>query len=137
MATKWQRSHRAKPLLDDVLANVTPGRSHRLHLSAEQKRALSDRDGRLARQALCALLRARERAVAPRPPRDEFPLTEDALQAIAHKLGLADSRAERRTVCVDTRANRNDSPVHCTGLPPEQVCHRNPGLRPSRLAGVR
>jgi hypothetical protein len=68
-----------------------------LHLSAEQKEKLGDRDGRLARQLLRALRRARERAVAPRQPPDEFPLTEDALQAIAHKLGqtLADKRARR------------------------------------------
>jgi hypothetical protein len=87
VATKWQRSHRAKPTLDDVLANVTPGRSHRLHLNPEQKRTLADRDGRLIRQVIRALLRARQHAVALRQPRDEFPLTEHACQAIARKLG--------------------------------------------------
>ena len=69
MATKWQRSHRAKPTLDAVLANVTPGRSHRLHLGAEQKQKLGDADGRLARQVIRALLRAREHP-SPRDSRE-------------------------------------------------------------------
>jgi hypothetical protein len=84
VAAKWLRP---KPSLQDVLANVASGRHVRLHLSPDQREVLNDRDGQLARQVVRALLRARHQAAAPGHPRDSFPLTEHAFQAVAHRLG--------------------------------------------------
>jgi hypothetical protein len=77
--------------LEQVLANIVPGRGQRLRLNEKQRRGLKDRDGRIALQVLRALLRAR-RATGQAAT---FPLTEDALQAIAAKLGhkVGDKRA--------------------------------------------
>jgi hypothetical protein len=44
----------AAPALEQVLANVVPGRGQRLQLSEAQRRALDDRDGRIARQVIRA-----------------------------------------------------------------------------------
>jgi hypothetical protein len=74
--------------LEQVLASVVPGRGQRLRLSERQRRELGDRDGRIALQVLRALVRARR--VTPKfTALGEFPLTEDAFQAIARRLGLA------------------------------------------------
>jgi hypothetical protein len=90
------------PPLEQVLANVVPGRSHRLRLNERQRRGLEDRDGRIALLVIRALVRARRggdlavkptnratptqsRFLSPEP----FPLTEDAFQAIARRLGLS------------------------------------------------
>jgi hypothetical protein len=86
------------PPLEQVLANVVPGRDQRLRLSEKQRRELGDRDGRIALQVLRALLRARTTTSNPRVT-EPFPLTEDAFQAIARRLGhqIGDKRA-RATV---------------------------------------
>jgi hypothetical protein len=47
------------PPLEQVLGNVVPGRGQRLRLTEAQRRALDDRDGRIARQVIRALARAR------------------------------------------------------------------------------
>jgi hypothetical protein len=80
------------PPLEQVLANVVPGRGQRLRLSETQRRELGDRDGRIALQVLRALVRARQ--FSDRSPKP-FPLTEDAFQAIARRLGhqVGDKRA--------------------------------------------
>jgi hypothetical protein len=93
-----RRARKAKPNLDDVLAAAVPGRSVRLRLTPEQKRRLADHAGRLALRVIRALLRAREHAVAPRQPRDDFPLTEFACQAIARKLGHSVGQKRARTL---------------------------------------
>jgi hypothetical protein len=82
------------PPLEQVLANVVRGRDQRLRLSERQRRGLDDRDGRIALQVLRALVRARK-ATCPPMRTESFPLTEDAFQAIARRLGLSvgDKRA--------------------------------------------
>jgi hypothetical protein len=82
------------PPLEQVLANVVPGRGQRLRLSERQRRELDDRDGRIALQVLRALVRARKATRNPRAT-ELFPLTEDAFQAIARRLGhqVGDKRA--------------------------------------------
>jgi hypothetical protein len=94
--------------LERVLANVVPGRDQRLRLSERQRRELNDRDGRIALQVLRALVRARRggnrapkstNRATPTQSRflspELFPLTEDAFQAIARRLGhqVGDKRA--------------------------------------------
>src|SRR4051794_3202488 len=79
-----------RPDLSSVLSHVVPpGRNVRLHYSREQRLELSDQDGLLACKVLRALLKARHAAVTPRQPPAAFPLTEDAFQAVALKLGYA------------------------------------------------
>jgi hypothetical protein len=82
------------PPLEQVLANVVRGRDQRLRLSEKQRRELDDRDGRIARQVLRALVRARQ-ATPTVSCAEQFPLTEDAFQAIARRLGhqVGDKRA--------------------------------------------
>jgi hypothetical protein len=86
--------------LEQVLANVVPGRGQRLRLSERQRRELDDRDGRIALQVLRALVRARK---ATRNPgvTGPFPLTEDAFQAVARRLGLP--IADKRTRAIIKR----------------------------------
>jgi hypothetical protein len=72
---------RRKPTLERVLANVRRGQVAYLVLTAEQKRALRDPDGRVALDVLRHLLGAR-----PGNP-ERFPLTEQAFQTVARKLG--------------------------------------------------
>ena len=98
------------PPLEQVLANVVPGRGRRLRLSGKQRRGLDDRDGRIALKVIRALVRAREATghrvcettYSPGNNRPfylgrnrPFPLTEDAFQAIAARLGhrVGDKRA--------------------------------------------
>jgi hypothetical protein len=69
-----------------VLAHVRPGRVARLELSREQKRALRDADGQLALDVLRHLLGARAAAAGDGTP-SRFPLSEQAFQAIARRLG--------------------------------------------------
>jgi hypothetical protein len=80
------------PPLEQVLGNVVPGRGQRLRLTEAQRRALDDRDGRIARQVIRALARARTATGRPSGP---FPLTEAAFQAVARRLGL--SIGDKRT----------------------------------------
>jgi hypothetical protein len=82
------------PPLEQILANLVPGRDQRLRLSERQRRELGDRDGRIALQVLRALLRARKTTRNCRA-RETFPLTEGAFQAIARRLGhqVGDKRA--------------------------------------------
>jgi hypothetical protein len=75
------------PQLHAVLASVQAGRTGRLYLSVEQKKALSDHDGLIARQVIRALLRARHTAMIPHPPPHSFPLTESCFAVVALKLG--------------------------------------------------
>jgi hypothetical protein len=64
-----------------VLANICPGRVAYICLTPEQKRALRDPEGRIALEVLRHLLGAR-----PMVP-ERFPLTEQAFQAVARRLG--------------------------------------------------
>jgi hypothetical protein len=74
----------ASPLtLEAVLAAVVRGRVAYLVLSPEQKRALRDADGQAALDVVRHLLGARDVIGAP----ERFPLTEQAFQAIACRLG--------------------------------------------------
>jgi hypothetical protein len=70
-----------RPTFADVLANVRPGRVARIETTREQRRALDDADGRVALDVLRHLLGAR-----PAMP-ERFPLTEQAAQAVARRLG--------------------------------------------------
>ena len=74
---------RSAVTLEAVLANVVRGRVAYLVLTPEQKRALRDRDGRLALDVLRHLLGARDAIRAP----ERSPLVESAFQAVARKLG--------------------------------------------------
>jgi hypothetical protein len=69
------------PNLEAVLANVCRGRVAYVVLTREQRRALSDPEGRIALDVLRHLLGAR-----PLVP-ESFPLTEQAFQAVARRLG--------------------------------------------------
>jgi hypothetical protein len=81
------------PHLQDVLANVCRGRVAYICLTREQKRALRDSDGRIALEVLRHLLGAR-----PMTP-ERFPVTEQAFQAVARRLGyiLGQKRCRRMT----------------------------------------
>jgi hypothetical protein len=74
-------ARRRRPTLEHVLGNVLRGQVAYLVLTAEQKRALKDPDGRVALDVLRHLLGAR-----PGNP-ERFPLTEQAFQMVAGKLG--------------------------------------------------
>lgn len=69
--------------LEHVLADVRRGQVVYLVLTQEQKRALRDPDGKIALDVLRHLLGAR-----PMNP-ERFPLTEQAFQMVARKLGYA------------------------------------------------
>ena len=69
------------PRRDDVLANVCRGRVAYICLTREQKKTLRDPEGRIALDVLRHLLGAR-----PMTP-ERFPLTEQAFQAVARRLG--------------------------------------------------
>jgi hypothetical protein len=71
----------AVPRFEDVLASVCRGRVAYLVLTREQKGALRDPEGRIALDVLRHLLGAR-----PMVP-ERFPLTEQAFQAVAGRLG--------------------------------------------------
>jgi hypothetical protein len=89
VATKWQRS---KPVtVEDVLAAVVPGRVTRLDLTAKQKRAFRDRDGRIGLDVLRHLDGSR---VSLGCQSGRFSLEEDAFQAVARRLGhnISDKR---------------------------------------------
>ena len=79
------------PHLEDVLANVCRGRVAYLVLTRKQKRALHDPDGRIALDVLRHLLGAR-----PMVP-ERFPLTEQAFQAVARRLGYVGSSSSSAT----------------------------------------
>jgi hypothetical protein len=67
--------------LEQVLAGIRRGRVAYIVLTREQKRALRDPEGKIALDVLRHLLGAR-----PMIP-ERFPLTEQAYQTVAHKLG--------------------------------------------------
>jgi hypothetical protein len=69
------------PQLESVLANVCRGRVAYVALTPEQNRMLRDPDGRIALDVLRHLLGARP--LAP----ERFPLTEQAFQSVARRLG--------------------------------------------------
>ncbi len=69
------------PHLQNVLASVVRGRVARLCLTPAQAKSLRDPEGRIALDVLRHLLGAR-----PLVP-EHFPLTEQAFQAVANKLG--------------------------------------------------
>ena len=71
------------PTLEAVLAAFRPGRVVRIETTREQRRELRDGDGRIALDVLRHLLGARAAVGAP----ERFPLTEQAIQAFARKLG--------------------------------------------------
>jgi hypothetical protein len=79
------------PHLEDILANVRRGRVAYVCATPDQNRALRDTDGRIALDVLRHLLGAR-----PMTP-ERFPLTEQAFQAIARRLGyvLGQKRCRR------------------------------------------
>jgi hypothetical protein len=81
----------APPRIGDVLAGVVTGRVACVCLTPEQKRALRDPDGRIAVDVLRHLLGAR-----PLTP-ERFPLTEQAFQGVARRLGyvLGQKRCRR------------------------------------------
>jgi hypothetical protein len=91
------------PYLDEVLANVRPGRHVRLYLTDHQKHATSDRDGLILRRVVRALLQARHDASNPKQPPRSFPLTAPALQAVARKLGC-DNVGDKRAYALIRRA---------------------------------
>jgi hypothetical protein len=83
----------AVPRLESILANVCRGRVAYIVLTREQKRALRDPEGQIALEALRHLLGAR-----PMMP-ERFPLTEQAFQAVARRLGyLVGQKRCRRMV---------------------------------------
>lgn len=73
--------HTRPPHLQDVLAGVLRGRVAYLCLTPAQGKSLGDPDGRIALDVLRHLLGARPAT------RERFPLTEQAFQAVARKLG--------------------------------------------------
>ena len=75
------------PNLQDVPAAVQSGNAVRLAFTAEQKQALRDPDGRLARDVLRHLLGARATSAHPEAALEFSPLTALAFQAVARKLG--------------------------------------------------
>jgi hypothetical protein len=77
-----------RPDLVAVLAMVVPGRSARLCLTADQKRAFRDRDGRIALAVVRHLVAARRSAgFLSRGAADTFPLTDAGIQRVAGRLG--------------------------------------------------
>ena len=80
----------ATPTLEQVLGDVRRGQVAYLALTTAQKRALKDRDGAIALDVLRHLLGAR-----PATPR--IPLTEQAFQKVARRLGhkLGQKRCRR------------------------------------------
>jgi hypothetical protein len=75
------------PQLESVLANVCRGRVAYVALTPEQNRMLRDPDGRIALDVLRHLLGAR-----PLTP-ERFPLTEQAFQSVARRLGYVVARS--------------------------------------------
>jgi hypothetical protein len=73
--------HTRPPHLQDVLAGVLRGRVAYLCLTPAQAKSLGDPDGRIALALLRHLLGARPVTL------ERFPLTEQAFQAVARKLG--------------------------------------------------
>src|SRR4051812_29578232 len=87
MATVAARSRAARPTLDVVIEAIAPGRIIRLRLTAEQRCALGDRDGRIALAVLRALIAARRRGAEPSTAPPEFPLVAHVIQAVGRRLG--------------------------------------------------
>jgi hypothetical protein len=80
------------PTLTDVLAAVRRGNVAYIVTTCEQRRALSDPDGRIALDVLRHFLGAR-------PPNPEkFPLTEGTAQAVARKLGYVIGQKHARAL---------------------------------------
>ena len=88
------------PRRDDVLANVCRGRVAYICLTREQKRALRDPEGKIALDVLRHLLGAR-----PMTP-ERFPLTEQAFQAVARRLGYVVGQKRCRRMVKRLRAAR-------------------------------
>jgi hypothetical protein len=70
--------------LDDVIRNVAPGRQARFNLTAAQRAALADPDGRLALTILRHLIGARH--VTPGAPVHQTPFTPEAVRRAALSL---------------------------------------------------
>ncbi|HEY3206550.1 MAG TPA: hypothetical protein VGJ58_06325 [Gaiellaceae bacterium] len=92
----------ASVTLEAVLAQVVRGRVAYLVLSPEQKAALRDRDGQTALDVLRHLLGARDAVRAP----ERFPLTEQAFQAIALRLGYVLGQKRCRALIRRLRTHR-------------------------------
>ena len=73
------------PLLDEVARNIAPGRQARLNLTAAQRTALADPDGRLALAVYRHLIGARR--VTPGAPVYQMPFTPEAVRRVALRLG--------------------------------------------------
>jgi hypothetical protein len=80
------------PSLEQVLANVRLGRVGYVATTPAQRRQLRDPDGRIALAVLNHLLGAR-----PMTP-ERFPLTEQAFQAVASRLGYVVGQKRCRTM---------------------------------------
>jgi hypothetical protein len=112
----------APPRLQDVLAGVRRGRVAYVCLIPEQKRAFRDPEGRIALDVLRHLLGAR-----PLNP-ERFPLTEQAFQAVARKLGY---------VVGQKRCRRMVRRLRATGVVGEVGQYRQPYRNSAARSGFR
>ena len=109
--------------LEAVLVNVQRGRVAYLVLTQEQKRGLRDPEGQVALDVLRHMLGARP----PNPER--FPLTEQAFQAVARRIGyeLGQKRCRRlirrlRTAGVIASRGHYRQPYRTAAPAPASVC---------------
>ena len=72
--------------LEDVLAQIRPGRVWHLNLSKEERSRLADRDAQIALAVIEHLLEARRKLVQGRPW-EPFPLTGETFRRVALRLG--------------------------------------------------
>jgi hypothetical protein len=115
-------ARRRMPTLERVLANVRRGQVAYLVLTAEQKRALKDPEGRVALDVLRHVLGAR-----PANP-ERFPLTEQAFQAVARNLGYLVGQKRCRTMVRRLRE---------TGVIARAGQYRQPYLNTASRSGFR
>jgi hypothetical protein len=112
----------ATPSLERVLGDVRRGRVAYLCLTPDQKRALRDAEGQIALDVLRHLLGAR-----PMVP-ERFPLTEQAVQAVARRLGY---------VVGQKRCRRMVARLIGTGVVGRAGQYRQPYRNSARRSGFR